>query len=544
MPQPADHHGLEPPAPKNAAAHDGPPAPPPLRRCFMCLGDESPSDPPGTWVDPCPCTIEAHQECILTWVTDCERNKKPLKCPVCKATIELEGTRDAIVAASDALSTRFSRLTPCILVGGISMGAQFSLQMYGFLALWTFAGKKPAVRFLFGSDDMGNPIMGSSLAVIRHRVSTALVLMSVAPTLLLTRAWPINSHSLLIPSASVVGYCSRDLSNLQDALIARQFASFIAMGHKPHVMHWPPSPRLVMAAFPLVRSIYRSLWDQFVRPYDMKLNRQIQGLPPEGPTPRQSTIVGRDTVLYIVLWLLRVSMEFIDFGQPPGGDGHDGRDDDNDNDGAAMNAARLMELRAAIDAGQDQDGQPIVDGVVAHGEAQDAAEAPGQNEPQQGDELARQDDAVGDARHGILIPPNVVVDVEWPGQQAQEANADGENMDALRAPPVTFSIVDFLSKITNSIVGSLLLPGVSFAMGEALRLVLPRSWTTVAPRDFWGGLIGGGRPGLMQQRWGRSLVGGCLFIVLKDMATLYVKSRRVAQLKVRKVKNVQRQRRQ
>ncbi|PHH59097.1 hypothetical protein CDD81_3808 [Ophiocordyceps australis] len=521
MAQPAEQQGPEAPAPKNGD-HNGPTDDgPPPRRCFMCLGDESPLDPPGTWVDPCPCTIEAHQECILTWVTDCERNKKPLKCPVCKATIELEGIRDPIVAASDALSTRFSRLTPCILAGGISMGAQFSLQMYGFLALWTFAGKQPAVRFLFGSDNMGNPMMGSSLAVIRHRVSTALVLMSVAPTLLLTRAWPINSHSLLIPSASV-------------------FASFVAMGNKHDILHWPPSPRLVMAAFPLVRSIYRSIWDQFVRPYDVKLNRQIQGLPAEGPTPRHTTIVGRDTVLYIVLWLLRVSMEFVDFGQPPG---HDGHDDDNDHDAAAMNAARLMELRAAIDAGQvgdeveDQDGQPMVDGI------QGPAEAPGQNEPQDGDEPRGHDNAAGDGRHGMLMPPNVVVDVQWQ-EPAQGANAAGENNEALRAPPVTFSIVDFLSKMTNSIVGSLLLPGVSFAMGEALRLVLPRSWTTVAPRDFWGRSIGGGRPGLMQHRWGRSLVGGCLFIVLKDVATLYVKSRRVAQLKVRKVKNVQRQRRQ
>jgi hypothetical protein len=53
-------------------------------------------------------------------------------------------------------------------------------------------------------------------------------------------------------------------------------------------------------------------------------------------------------------------------------------------------------------------------------------------------------------------------------------------------------------------------------MGDVLRSVLPASWTQLPwlrakPTRF------------LQTRWGRSLVGGCFFVVLKDAVTLYVK---------------------
>jgi hypothetical protein len=80
---------------------------------------------------------------------------------------------------------------------------------------------------------------------------------------------------------------------------------------------------------------------------------------------------------------------------------------------------------------------------------------------------------------------------------------------------------------------------VSFAMGELLRLALPKQWTAASsfPR---GSTM---RPGLLQQQWGRSLVGGCLYVVLKDFLRLYTKYRKVAAIGNRKVKNVDRARR-
>ena len=46
-------------------------------------------------------------------------------------------------------------------------------------------------------------------------------------------------------------------------------------------------------------------------------------------------------------------------------------------------------------------------------------------------------------------------------------------------------------------------------------------WTTPpAPNKLGGRIVA---RGLLQEKWGRSLVGGCLFVVVKDAVGLYVR---------------------
>lgn len=174
------------------------------RRCFICLTDQDPSDPPGSWVDPCPCTLEAHQDCMLSWVTDCERSNKPLSCPVCKSKIELEGHRDILVDASDAIHRRFTRVSPFFLFTGVSMGVQFSLQLYGALALWTFAGKDSLLRFVLGPDMIIDASHAGNVGFVKDRILRALAMMNVAPALLFGRLLPSLSNKVFLPAASLV----------------------------------------------------------------------------------------------------------------------------------------------------------------------------------------------------------------------------------------------------------------------------------------------------------------------------------------------------
>lgn len=92
-----------------------------------------------------------------------------------------------------------------------------------------------------------------------------------------------------------------------------------------------------------------------------------------------------------------------------------------------------------------------------------------------------------------------------------------------------------LSSVLNFFAGALLWPTVSYSVGNLLRLTLPKSWVT---RPSTGPITG-----LLQERWGRSLVGGCLFVVLKDAFFLYTKYRRAINQPHRRIVSVARRER-
>jgi RING-variant domain len=70
------------------------------------------------------------------------------------------------------------------------------------------------------------------------------------------------------------------------------------------------------------------------------------------------------------------------------------------------------------------------------------------------------------------------------------------------------------SGIGETVLGALAFPAVAAGMGGLLSYALPETW--MSPANWMNG-----RPGLLRHRWGRSVVGGCLFIVLKDALVLY-----------------------
>ena len=64
-------------------------------------------------------------------------------------------------------------------------------------------------------------------------------------------------------------------------------------------------------------------------------------------------------------------------------------------------------------------------------------------------------------------------------------------------------------------MGALFFPAISSAMGGILAATLPTKWVF--------GMSKSGPRGLLQEKWGRTIVGGCLFVVLKDALVLYCK---------------------
>ncbi|EMD89508.1 hypothetical protein COCC4DRAFT_207544 [Bipolaris maydis ATCC 48331] len=138
----------------------------------------------------------------------------------------------------------------------------------------------------------------------------------------------------------------------------------------------------------------------------------------------------------------------------------------------------------------------------------------------------------GDAVEDVEIELDFDIFADWndgddaDNNDAPAANAPQEEGNRENNPPaqrprnvrrergVTFST----TSLSDTILGALIFPTIAAAIGELLRQTLPASW--VNPPS------GSPAPtGLLQTRWGRSIVGGCLFVGLKDAVMLYVRWR-------------------
>lgn len=256
-------------------------------------------------------------------------------------------------------------------------------------------------------------------------------------------------------------------------------------------------------------------------PYEVKLNRQLLGLPAEEPQ-RENT---------------------------------EARNNERRQEQQAQNREQgLIEmLQTLVEAlGGDEEDEFGQWQQVPDNEAQDGAQ---QNMHQEGDqevmvelvigEVPDNEDEGGEAENRAPAVPEPVNRQNGNDAQRLQPNgepgaelADGEeqNHEVPQAPARRIGLGSLLSNLSNAIVSALILPGLSFVAGETLRLVLPEKWTTSSIRSPWSRV----RPGLLQQQWGRSLVGGCLYVVLRDLLRVYTKTRKVSAMAKRRVKNVDR----
>ncbi|KAF7550825.1 hypothetical protein G7046_g7890 [Stylonectria norvegica] len=490
-----------------------------LKRCFICLADQEPTDPPGSWVDPCPCTLEAHQDCMMSWVIDCERSNKPLQCPVCKERIRIEGPWDPIVALSEVVSKKFTRGSPLVLFMSLSMGVQFSMQMYGALAMWTFSGRDSLMRYMLGPDMMLDGRY-RGIRVARERLGNALVLMNVGPALLLGHLAPWLGNKVFLPSASLYGVYH--------------------VLHDEHFFSWPPSPQLAMTIFPYIRSAYLNLYREFITPYEVSLNRKILGLPPLEPRPNgqpannpgEDQRNGQGGVMGFLQGVLdALEPDDEEHRHDIGGQQDNGIDADvnGEDDGVVVEVV----IEEVIEAPEGAAGANLI-GVEHLGPLElnvqydlDNGERP-QLRPVHPDDFGGEDGHAGDRPNLQPARPVQAGPPDWAPPLADRN--EHEEHEAPQAPPAGRPGLNIiLSSVSNAMVSALILPGISFAMGELLRLALPRSWTAAARSPWFRPGTNLGKPGLLQQQWGRSLVGGCLFMVLKDALRLYTKQSKASQ---------------
>jgi hypothetical protein len=205
-------------------------------------------------------------------------------------------------------------------------------------------------------------------------------------------------------------------------------------------------------------------------------------------------------------------------------------DEDNDQEVVA-------EFELQLQPGEDEQAviQELQDELNDHGivvvEEEPAGGDRGQaSEPQSDSEQAGQDQAAAGP------PPPVRVGAQAGNHninnnnQAAPANNDNQAQEEpIRERNGTSTT---LTELVNGVVTALTFPLVCWGAGEILRYTIPEQWVMRPhPRVVTG---------LLQEQWGRSLIGGMVFVVARDMVNLYTKHRRVQIRKHRRVRNVPR----
>ncbi|CAK7203999.1 hypothetical protein SEUCBS139899_006750 [Sporothrix eucalyptigena] len=553
---------------------DQPVTPPPIAAdasCFICL--QTPAETPdATWVTPCPCSLDAHEDCLLQWIAESEfKNggaRKKVRCPQCNARIRTVQPEDPLVSFQDRVTWWHRRASPPMLLGTImTMGAAGSA-FYGYQSMVVFAGEETTVFWLAGLADTRRPLWRQTLGFMGRLFA----LNMVAPVLLLQRVLPTLVNLLSLPPSMVY--------NLH-------LAWQVVRGDR--VLLWPPSPSQILAAMPTVSIAYATAYHELFGKLERRLDNALRGRPateaeePQAPGPdaghpaQDGQLVGVDVDADVaapapgLLGSLRRLGQAV--AQLLGND-----DDEHDHNGANL---VIENVNAAAAFARDNEVQIQVEFVV------EEEVIPGANEE---DEWVDEVEGVDDDE---ILPPREVRDDDMDilgggARDADIANGNGNDIDAALPPPdiprvrpdvdVPFlpeAVPDvvpaapplapaaapagggagaggggglFLSDIVSAIVSQLMLPTMASAAGVVLKHVLPRSWVTSpevtrpAGLGLYALMLPEKRRGLLRERWGRSLVGGMLVIVLRDLWALLIKYRRVQMKQQRRIRNVDRKR--
>lgn len=466
-----------------------------VKKCWICFSDST-EDTPTTsaWRSPCPCALVAHEECLLDWIADMEapnnrranRSVGPTKieCPQCKTEIKLARPRDLIVEGVRGLERLGSQLVTPGSLTVLAASLYNSSLVWGIHSIYAVFGEKDGFRIL--APILINRIRPPTTLYIGSGRSMVQQLLNVAVEQL--QHWRLYVGLPLITPMLILSRTS-----LADSILpVMPILFFATQTPSPQdtfdLTAWPPSASLAFSLLPYVRSLYnfsyKRMWASKERQWLKQIQpRLTQDAGNGGDGNGEGGAEGEGQADLGVL-APREDDENVFEVRIDGNIWEDWEDDTDDEDRAAAAAAAVDAAVAQAEQRQNPNQQN------ANDQAQPAA--------QQNNQPANQPN-----------PQN-----QRPQGQAAAAGANERGERRLSFSPTA---------IAETVLGALLFPTIAGVSGELLKLVLPQSWTAAPSRSMFSGRTM--TKGLLQEKWGRSLVGGCLFVVLKDAVMLYVRWR-------------------
>lgn len=133
------------------------------RICWICQQEDTDDRPEDSeWRKPCPCSLTAHESCLLEWIADQESPKRgdlvpntTIECPQCKAEFNIQRPRDPIVSLYGSVQHMAKSLIFPTAVSGL-VGCLYSgLLVYGLNSTITVFGTEEARSLLGGQIALG-----------------------------------------------------------------------------------------------------------------------------------------------------------------------------------------------------------------------------------------------------------------------------------------------------------------------------------------------------------------------------------------------------
>ena len=234
---------------------------------------------------------------------------------------------------------------------------------------------------------------------------------------------------------------------------------------------WPPSAAMAVASIPYIRGIYNTIYKNF--------------------------FADREKA-----WLKGV--------QPRATEGEEDGGQEQNHEAAGNGAAHGMDFQLDLEV-------DIVEEEVEEVENQQQRQ-PADNVPAAGEGAGnnQQQNPIPPRNQNQHQHPNAQQPMNWNDRPLNQGNI---YIDARRVPKL--------------VIGALIFPSISAAVGALLQVALPKTWTT--PPGRWDRYP----TGFLQSRFGRSFVGGCLVVALKDTISLYTKYRKAQNHKHRRIVDYQ-----
>ncbi|KWU43861.1 hypothetical protein RHOSPDRAFT_18895 [Rhodotorula sp. JG-1b] len=234
------------------AAHLPAPAPAPAptrtvsidttdKTCWICYTTEA-EDPSLAFIHPCSCTLLAHPDCLLEWISTQQAmhpaTRPTPRCPACGTQIRIHQDRSDFLRWYRQFRRSVDRASLAAGVGSIAASAWFVSAAYGAWALKTFMGEQVTEALLLRHQNglpwrywLNLPLIPISLVLSRTPLIDSL-LPFLPLTLVLSTHTHIHTHAPF---------------------------SYDPIGIDDLSLRWPPSPTLTVCLFPWLRLLYLRL---------------------------------------------------------------------------------------------------------------------------------------------------------------------------------------------------------------------------------------------------------------------------------------------